>query len=152
MSTYETFVVIGMALWILVALALFISLLYGIALLRGARAPLGRVSDAVGDLKERLQPVLRNVERASEDAGYLASSLRSDADEVGRTLRQATDSTQRMVDLVEERVTEVAALLEVVQEEAEETFFSTASLLRGIRAGQKKSRARRLRRVLGGGG
>ncbi len=150
MSTYETFVVIGMALWIFVALALFISILYAISLLRGARAPLARVADAVGDLKERLQPVLRNVERASEDAGYLASSLRSDADEVGRTVRRASDSTQRVVDLVEERVTEVAALLEVVQEEAEETFFSTASLLRGIRGGQKKSRTRRLKRALGG--
>ena len=43
-----------------------------------------------------------------------------------------------MVHLVEERVVEVAALLEVVQEEAEATFVTTASLLRGLRGGRRK--------------
>ena len=49
-----------------------------------------------------------------------------------------------LAELVEDRVAEIAALLEVVQDEAEETFLSTASLLRGLRRGGKQvSRVKR---------
>ena len=70
-------------------------------------------------------------------------------------MRHAGESTERMVELVEDRVTEVAALLEVVQEEAEETFLTTASLLRGLRGrgrkkGKKTSRGRRVTRAIAG--
>ncbi len=150
MNTYETMIVIGMGLWVVIALGILVSLVYAIGLLRKAREPLGQVSSAVGALNERLQPVLKNVEQASEQASLIASRLKNDVDEVGQALRHASESTGRMVDLVEERVAEVAALLEVVQEEAEETFLSTASVLRGIRRGGKKvSTARRLTRALG---
>ncbi len=151
MNTYETMIVVGMGLWVVIALAILVSIIYAIGLLRKAREPLGQVSGAVGELNKRLQPVLTNVERASEQASQIATRLKGDADEVGLALRNATESTERMVDLVETRVSEVAALLEVVQEEAEETFLSTASLLRGFRRTKKKaSKARRLTRAIGG--
>ncbi|MCG8468310.1 MAG: hypothetical protein MJB57_08885 [Gemmatimonadetes bacterium] len=149
MNTYETMIVIGMGLWIVIALAILVSILYAIGLLRRAREPLGRVSGAVGDLNQRLRPVLANVEQASEQAGRIAARIKDDADDVSTALRHATESTGRMVDLVEDRVSEVAALLEVVQEEAEETFLSTASLLRSFRRSKKKtSRARRITRAI----
>lgn len=151
MSTYQIMIVVGMGLWIVIALTILVCLLYAIGLLRQVRAPLGRVSSVVGDLNQRLQPVLSNVERASEQASLIAVRLRTDADDVGRSLRQASESTGRMVELVEERVAEVAALLEVVQEEAEETFFSTASLLRSFRR-SKPSGIRRVTRAIGGRG
>jgi len=152
LNTYETMIVIGLGLWIAIAVAILVSLIYGIGLLRKARKPLGQVSGAVEDLNKRLQPVLTNVERASEQASQIAARIKTDADEVGQALRNATESTGRMVDLVEDRVSEVAALLEVVQEEAEETFLSTASLFRGFRRTKKTaSVARRLTRAVGGG-
>lgn len=150
MSTYEIMIVSGMALWIVIALAILIGLFYAITLLRRVREPLGQVSRTVGELNDRLQPVLANVEQASESARKVAERLRDDADEVGRALRHAGESTERMVELVEDRVVEIAALLEVVQEEAEETFLSTASLLRGLRRGKKKATAaRRITRAIG---
>jgi len=150
LSTYEIMIITGMSLWIIIALVILISLFYTIGLLRGAREPLGQVSRAVGDLNERLKPVLVNVEQASETASKVAERLRGDADEVGRALRHAGESTERMVELVEDRVAEVAALLEVVQEEAEETFLTTASLLRGFRKGKKKvTTTRRITRAIG---
>jgi hypothetical protein len=101
-------------------------------------------------LNTRLQPVLSNIETASETATEVVERLRGDADQVGKALRNAGESTERMVELVEDRVAEVAALLEVVQEEAEETFLTTASLLRGFRRGKKKvSTGRRVTRALG---
>lgn len=151
MSAYETMIVIGMALWILIALGLLACLAYAIKLLRSVREPVGRLAGTAGDLQERLKPVIRNVERASEDVTYIVGSLRTDADDLGDALRHASESTHRMLDLAEERVAEVAALLAVVQEEAEETFLGTASLLRSLRAGRRKESAvRRIGRTIGG--
>lgn len=149
MSTYETVIIIGMGLWILLALALLVSVMYAISILRRTREPIGHVASSVRELQTRLQPVLRNVERASEDANYLVSTLRTDADDVGKTMRRVSESTGRMLDLVEERVVEVTALLAVVQEEAEETFLTSASLLRGLRGRRKESGPGRLRRAIG---
>ncbi|MGH7540746.1 MAG: hypothetical protein ACRELC_07095 [Gemmatimonadota bacterium] len=150
MSTYETVIVIGMILWILVALAIFVGLVYAIRLVRQLREPLRQIAGTARDVQDRLKPVLRNVERASEDASYLVTSVRSDAGELGDALRHASESTHRMLNLAEERVTEVAALLAVVQEEAEETFLSTAGLLRGLRgARERKSGVKRVARAIG---
>lgn len=138
MSTYEIVIVIGMGIWIVVAAAILIALLHAVRLLGELRDPLALVADAVTDLNERLRPVVRNIERASDQARRIATRLREDADDVSRVVREATASTERMVELAEERVAEVAALLSVVQEEAEATFVSTASLLRGFRRGTRK--------------
>jgi uncharacterized protein YoxC len=149
LSTYETVIVIGVGLWILIALAHLVCVIYAISILRRTREPIGHVASSVRELQTRLQPVLRNVERASEDANYLVSTLRTDADQVGSAMRRVSDSTGRMLDLVEERVVEVTALLAVVQEEAEETFLTSASLLRGLRGRRKESGIGRLRRGIG---
>lgn len=147
MSTYETVVVIGMALWILVALGILVGLAQLIPLLR----PLGRAAKALDGLEERLAPLIRNAERASEDVNYIIASLRADVGHVGSTVGRVTEATERMVAMVEERVAEISGLLEVVQEEAEETFLSTASLLRGMRGGREAAEGERRRRTLRGG-
>ena len=150
MTTYEIAVVAGMAVWIVVAVAILIALLHAIRLLRETRTPLGQISGTLTNLSDRLKPVLHNVEQASDQARRIAFRLRDDADGVGEALKSASESTGRMVDLVEERVVEVAALLAVVQEEAEETFVTTASLLRGLRRGKRNvSTAKRVARALG---
>lgn len=149
MSTYETLIVVGVGLWIVIAVPLLVCLIYAISLFRQTREPVRYVATSVRELQTRLQPVLRNVERVSEDANYLVSTLRTDADEVGAAMRRVSDSTGRMLDLVEERVVEVTALLAVVQEEAEETFLTSASLLRGLRGRRKDAGTGRLRRAIG---
>ena len=149
-NTYETFVVIGLALWIPVSLGLLVCLVYMAVLLRKTRQPLDRLAKVAQHLEHDLQPLLRNVERTSEDVNHIVSGLRTDVSEVGRTMRKASESTGQMLDIVQERVLDMAALMEVVQEEAEETFFSTASLLRGLRAGRRASRSGPVRRLIGG--
>ncbi|WP_419935380.1 hypothetical protein [Candidatus Palauibacter sp.] len=138
MSTFEIAVVVGMAVWVILAMVILTILVYGIRMLRDVREPLARVSGAVTDLNERLRPVLRNAEQASDQARLIAARLKRDVDDVSDAISNATESTGRMVELVEERVVEVAALVAVIQEEAEATFVSTASLLRGLRRGSRK--------------
>lgn len=153
MSTYETLIIVGMALWIIVAVCLLVAMVYTVVLLRSTRRTGRRIMASTEGLQEQLQPVLRHAERASEEVQFIVSGLRTDASELGRTLRRASQSTARMIDLAEERVAEVSALLEVVQEEAEETFFSTASLLRGLRVGKRATKrtrsGSRVRRAIG---
>lgn len=150
MSTYETVILIGMLLWILVAIGLLIGLVRLELLLRRTRRPLARAADVLQRAQERLDPVIRNAERASEDVNYIVSSLRADVGEVGGSIRRLSESTDRMVTMAEERVAEISGLLEVVQEEAEETFFSTAAVLRGLRGGGASASGGRRRRRLGG--
>ena len=135
MSTYETVIVIGMALWILVAVGILLNLLRLELLYRRVRRPLSRAATGLAEAEKRLAPVIRNAERASEDIGYIVSALRADIGEAGGSLRRLSASTEHMLHLIEERVAEISGLIEVVQEEAEETFYSTASLLRGLRGG-----------------
>lgn len=152
MSTYETVVMVGMVMWILVAIGILLGLARLELLLRHTRRPLERAADVLEEAERRLAPTIRNVERASEDVSYIVSSLRADVGEVGGSMRRLSRSTDRMVAMVEERVAEIGGLLEVVQEEAEETFFSTASILRGLRGGRESVRAERRREALRGRG
>lgn len=145
MSTYESVIVVGMILWILIALGLLVGVLRLVSLLRATRKPISRAAEALQELEKRLSPLLRNAERAADDVNYMVTSFRADADHVGRTVRQMADSSERMVAMIEERVAEITGLLEVVQEEAESTFLSTASLLRGLRVGRESVGNRRRR-------
>jgi len=85
---------------------------------------------AIPAFKE-LRPTLTN---AAENVNYLSAAFRSDADEVGRTVRRATETANVIIDTARDRTAEISGFLEVVQEEAESSFLSTASLLRGARA------------------
>ena len=88
-------------------------------------------SEELHQLVQDLRPSMTN---AAENINYLSAAFRSDADEVGRTVRKATDTANSIIDSARDRSAEINGLLEVVQEEAESTFLNTASLLRGVRA------------------
>ena len=60
---------------------------------------------------------------------------------------RATTSVESMVELAEDRVSEINALLEVAVEEAEETFFSTAAIMRALRLGGRGRKRRRAPRA-----
>jgi hypothetical protein len=101
-------------------------------------------------LENQAAPLLARSDQLLEQSSQIASMLLSNVEAVDDTVARATESVLRMVDLAEERASDLNALLTVVQEEAEETFFSLAGLLRTIRrvTGRRKSR-KRPRRFLG---
>lgn len=148
-DTYQAMIVIGMALWIAVAIAVFVGIIMAIRLLGQIKGPAVEAAREAAELKERVLPLMERLDRTTALVERWAQDFSGDVGEVRRAVRHASASTERMVGLVEERVADAAALLEVVQEEAEETFLSTASLLHGIRGGKKSSAARRLTRAIG---
>jgi hypothetical protein len=73
---------------------------------------------------------------------FAAWSLRKTFRRVQATIESANGVLQRAIGKAETRVNDLNALLEVAQQEAEQAFVSTASLVRGVRSGASALRKR----------
>lgn len=133
----QTLQAIATVLSIILYVAVIALVIYAIPAFKQLRLWM-KGSDTLHSLVKDLRPT---VENTAENLNYLSAAFRTDADEVARTVRRATDTANTIIDSARDRTAEINGLLEVVQEEAENTFLNTASLLRGVRA----TRPRRLR-------
>ena len=149
MSFYDILVHSSLVLWIILGLGILLSIVF---LVPRALSAL-RQFDEIGEvLVRRSDSILDRTDSLLEATHQITTTLANDVEAVDKTVIRATESIDRMVQLAEERVSDINALLEVAQEEAEETFFSTAAFLRTLRGGRsrKKQRvAKRERRRLG---
>jgi len=150
----EILTIVSLGLWILLAGGLILTLASLVPGIRRFMGSAGRIELMMKDVEARSRPILGQLEQAADSANYIATAVRSDTERVSQSLERATDSLSAIVELAEERAIEISGFLEVVQEEAEETFFSTASLLRGLRAsrliaGRGQRRARKKKRRTG---
>lgn len=92
--------------------------------------------DAVLDHLERnIDPVTKHATHIADNVDYISTSIRADVQEIRKTLLAANSGIREMIDASERRLHELSAVLRVVQEEAEHAFVSTASTIRGVRAG-----------------
>lgn len=93
----------------------------------------------VNDLLKRVQadvvPILRHASTVADNVNYISTSIRTDIQHVSRTIESANERVEQALAQSERRVRELNALFRIVQEEAEGTFVSTASAVRGVRAG-----------------
>ncbi|HEY8794812.1 MAG TPA: DUF948 domain-containing protein [Gemmatimonadaceae bacterium] len=113
-------------------LALMILLLPAVFRLRKTAAKL----DAVLDHIERsIDPITKHASRIADNIDYISTSIRADVQAIRKTLLVANDGIRDVIDSSERRLHELGAVLRVVQEEAEQAFVSTASTVRGVRAG-----------------
>ncbi len=133
--------VIGLVLWIVLSLTLLVGLVYALPTLRRLSRLLDRLDNVLERADRRMDPTLEHLRRAADNADYITTAVRSDVESVGDTVDRAARSTRRMLEMAEERAMEINGFLEVVQEEAEETFLSTASLLRALRGGRGGGRS-----------
>ena len=138
MSFYDVLVMVSLILWILIGLAVIVSVPLLLPRVMGAMRQLEQVEEVV----HRATPLLEQSERLLDQFSKISTSVADDIERVDRTVIRTTESVERMMELAEERVSEINALLEVAVEEAEETFFSTAAILRALRPGSR-SRGRR---------
>lgn len=137
---YEILVTTALILWIVIALGMIATLL---AVVPRARAALRGMEEHHSVFLNKAIPVIEELGSLAEQFGRTSSTLASSAEVIDRTVIRTTESVERMLELAEERVSEVNALLEVAIEETEETFFSTAALLRALRIGGGRRKRRR---------
>jgi len=98
----------------------------------------------------------RDTRPVLEQARTVLTETNRIAGKVGREVERITDATGdvrervlRAVDGVEDRLTDLDALLDVIQEEVEETVLDVGAALRTTRRGASVFRT--IRRALGGG-
>jgi uncharacterized protein YoxC len=94
-----------------------------------------KISDLLDKVYADVNPLMKHAATVADNLDYITTSVRVDVQKVNQTIASANQRLQEAVDLTEERLQEFHALLRVVQQEAEETFVSTASVVRGMRTG-----------------
>jgi uncharacterized protein YoxC len=95
---------------------------------RKARLLLDRV---YGDIN----PLTHHANSIADNLDYITTSIRNDVQQVNATIASANRRLNQAMQLTETRLNEFNALLQVVQQEAEQAFVSTAAVVRGVRTG-----------------
>lgn len=139
MAFQDILILTALIIWTLLGAGLIFALLTVGPQTRRTMREIDRVADVVTN---RALPVLEHSEEILEQLSRVSAVLVADVAVVDHTIIRAAESIERIVELAEERVSEVNALVSVAVEEAEETFLSTAGLLRALRLGRRKRKRR----------
>jgi uncharacterized protein YoxC len=99
------------------------------------RKSYGKISDMLDRIYGDINPIMRHASTIADNVNYISTSVRVDVQKVSQTVAAANQRLMASVELAEDRIKELNALLSVVQEEAESAFVSTASTVRGVRTG-----------------
>jgi uncharacterized protein YoxC len=94
-----------------------------------------RINELIDRFYGDIGPLVRNANSIADNVNYITTSLRVDVQQFNQTVALANERLTTAVKTAERRLQELDALLKVVQHEAEDAFVSTASTLRGVRAG-----------------
>lgn len=99
------------------------------------RKSYAKISDMMDRIYGDINPLVRHASTIADNVDYITTSVRVDIQKVSQTVASANQRLMASVELAEERIKDLNALLAVVQEEAESAFISTASTVRGVRTG-----------------
>jgi len=99
------------------------------------RKSYAKVSDMLDRIYGDINPIMRHASTIADNVNYISTSVRVDVQQVSQTIAAANQKLAASLEMAEERIKEMNALMAVVQEEAEGVFISTASTLRGVRTG-----------------
>jgi uncharacterized protein YoxC len=129
---YVLFTEVMSAASVLVFLVLMLILIPALVKFRKTAEKLDRVLDHV---EQSIDPVTKHAAHIADNVDYISTSIRADVQELRKTLLSANSGIREVIESSERRLHELGAVLRVVQEEAEDAFVSTASTIRGLRAG-----------------
>jgi uncharacterized protein YoxC len=99
------------------------------------RKSYAKISDLLDRVYNDVNPLMRHASTIADNVNYITTSIRVDVQQVSQTVAAANQRITQAVNATEERINQLNALLEVVQEEAESAFVTTASTLRGVKTG-----------------
>ena len=137
MTFYELLIHAALLVWTLLGLGALIGMVVvAPQILRTMR----EVDDVAEIVKHRVVPALEQSEDVLDQLSRISSMLADDFEVVDRTIVRAAESVERMVELTEDRVVEVNALLSVAIEEAEDTFLTFGGIVRALTPGMRRRR------------
>ena len=94
-----------------------------------------RINELIDRFYGDIGPLVRNVNTIADNVNYITTAVRVDVQQFNQTVALANERLTAAVKTAEQRLRELDALMRIVQREAEDAFVSTASTLRGVRAG-----------------
>ena len=94
-----------------------------------------KVSDMLDKIYGDINPLMRHASAIADNVDYISTSIRVDIQQVSQTVAAVNQRLQQAASAAENRMNELNALLDVVQEEAESAFVTTASTIRGVKTG-----------------
>ena len=99
------------------------------------RKSYARINELLDRVYGDINPIMRHTSTIADNVNFITTSIRVDVQQINQTIASANARLTQAIAMTEDRLREVNALLTVVQEEAEDMFVSTASAVRGVRAG-----------------
>ena len=94
-----------------------------------------RINELIDRFYGDIGPLVRKANTIADNVNYITTAIRVDVQQFNQTVALANERLTIAVKTAERRLNELDALMRVVQREAEDTFISTASTLRGVRVG-----------------
>ena len=94
-----------------------------------------KVSDMLDKIYGDVNPLMRHASAIADNVDYITTSIRVDVQQVSQAVAAVNQRLQDAVSGAEDRMKQLNALLDVVQEEAESAFVTTASTIRGVQTG-----------------
>jgi uncharacterized protein YoxC len=98
-------------------------------------------------LHGEIAPLIKSTNGLVENMNHIATTIRQDVDRISETVRSVDAQVREAAKVAGERVQRFDDLLEAVQEEAEDIFTTTATVVRGARAGARALQRRRRRKA-----
>ncbi|HEY8851826.1 MAG TPA: hypothetical protein VIM36_06565 [Gemmatimonadaceae bacterium] len=94
-----------------------------------------KISDMLDKIYGDVNPLMRHASAIADNVDYITTSIRVDVQQVSQTVAAVNQRLQDALEGAEDRMKQLNALLDVVQEEAESAFVTTASTIRGVQTG-----------------
>jgi uncharacterized protein YoxC len=102
---------------------------------------LARMSKVLSEVRTgvhtNLGPVSERARGIAENVEFITRTIRTDVEKLNGSVTAVTDQLKLASERMEERIEDFNALMEVVQEEAEDVFIDAAATVRGVRAGAR---------------
>jgi len=131
LSTVESVstIVLGVAV-----LGVLVSLLVVLLQLRKFTRSIGSVAKR---LEKDAAPVMERARSVAENVDFITMAVRTDVQKLNATVSNLNDRLKEASVRMEERIQDFTALVEVLQNEAEDLALDTAAAVRGVRAGTR---------------
>ena len=136
----QTVTAVATAMLALAALGLIAAALW---LLRSVRGMLRSAETAIERLAGRAEPIVDRAARLAEHASEIGALVRRDVQAFHETLEDVDRRVRAAVDGVDARVRRLAAVLDIVQQEATELLLDAAATARGLHVAARRLTGRR---------
>jgi hypothetical protein len=131
LSTVETISNVVLAITVL---GVFIALMAILLYLRKLTLPILALAEG---LERDAAPVMVRVRSVAENVDFITMAVRTDVQKLNASVTSLNDRLKEASLRMEERIQDFSALVEVLQNEAEDLALDTAAAVRGVRAGTR---------------